>query len=67
MATLSAPNRTVVQTRATLFPSGTKPPSMPADPDLSGAMKVCRPKSQTSTDRLICLFFIALQKIRIYF
>ncbi|ENX1130590.1 hypothetical protein EX499_06465, partial [Neisseria gonorrhoeae] len=38
---------------------------MPADPDLSGAMKVCRPKSQTSTDRLICLFFIALQKIRI--
>ncbi|ENX0800897.1 hypothetical protein C1M26_05810, partial [Neisseria gonorrhoeae] len=27
---------------------------MPADPDLSGAMKVCRPKSQTSADRLIC-------------
>ncbi|ENS9666018.1 hypothetical protein DV046_04995, partial [Neisseria gonorrhoeae] len=37
---------------AGFFPTGTKPPSMPADPDLSGAMKVCRPKSQTSADRL---------------
>ncbi|KID52881.1 hypothetical protein N872_09275 [Neisseria meningitidis LNP27256] len=52
---------------AGLFPSGTKPSAMTADPDLSDTMKVCRPESQTSADRLICLFFIVLQKIRIYF
>ncbi|QEM96109.1 hypothetical protein CCD87_11190 [Neisseria meningitidis] len=40
---------------------------MTTDPDLSDTMKVCRPESQTSADRLICLFFIVLQKIRIYF
>ncbi|CBA03481.1 hypothetical protein NMO_0094 [Neisseria meningitidis alpha14] len=67
MTTLSAPNRTDVQTRATLFPSGTKPSAMTADPNLSDTMKVCRPESQTSADRLICLFFIVLQKICIYF
>ncbi|RQL28679.1 hypothetical protein COH33_02620 [Neisseria meningitidis] len=40
---------------------------MTADPNLSDTMKVCRPESQTSADRLICLFFIVLQKICIYF
>ncbi|MBG8604490.1 hypothetical protein EWP20_05475 [Neisseria meningitidis] len=62
MTTLSAPNRTDVQTEAHLFPAGAKPSAMTADPDLSDTMKVCRPESQTSADRLICLFFIVLQK-----